>query len=201
MLQKNLYLTPCNIPSIAKPLVNIKKMNIKNLLLFLTLLLFSCKEKQQHKIESTQSQVEKKSVEPTKENSIIENKHCYIKEVFKRDEIYFISADYIDFLMDEKAIEKAKDHGEAEYDISENGDTIYFVYNDYYISNFNPKLRTLELSEQIKIELLDFSKNANDTGFKKVSVNKLIEEINSNPIIILSIKDGVVIEIKEQFTP
>jgi len=176
-------------------------MNIKNLLLFWTLIVLSCKEKQQHKTEFTESQIEKKSVEPKEEKSIIENKHCFIKKVFKRDEKYFISADYIDFLMDEKAIERAKEHGEVEYDILENGDTIYFVYNDYYISNVNPKLRTFQLSEQIKIELLDFSKNANENGFKNVSVNEIIEEIKSDPIIILTIENDVVIEMKEQFIP
>jgi hypothetical protein len=130
-----------------------------------------------------------------------EFKHCFLKDVIKKDEKHFIIADYVDFLTNEKAIEKAKQQGEADYDISEKGDTIYFVYNDYYISNVNPKLRKLELSEQIKIELLDFSQKSDDSMYKIVSVKELSEQFENHSLVILKIENGIVMEIKEKFTP
>ena len=141
------------------------------------------------------------TIEFESERTIIESKHCFLKDVIKKDERYFIVADYVDFLTNEKAVEKAKEQGKSEYDISEKGDTIHFVYSDYYISNINPKLRTLELSEQTKIELLDFSQNANESGYKIVSAKELIEQFENHPLVILKFENGVIKEIKEQFTP
>ncbi len=163
--------------------------------------MISCKEKEKQllKTKSDEYKTEKTTIKPESKKIALETKHCFVKEVTKKGEKYFIIADYIDFLTNEKAVEKAKEQGEAEYDISEKGDTIYFVYNDYYISNVNPKLRTLELSSDVKIELWNYPKN--NGLFSKVSITEFIDHLKAEPILILTIENGVVTEMKEQYTP
>ena len=105
----------------------------------------------------------------------------------------------MDFLNNEKAIEKAKQNGDADFDVNKKGDTIYFVYNDYYISNVNPKLRTLELIPEIRIELWNYPKN--NGVFNTVNINELKDHLSSEPIMILKIKNGIIIEMREQYVP
>lgn len=178
-------------------------MSVKNLIFLLTLIQFSCnhQEKQTIEIPSTEPKNQEQIVDSKSDNPIYENKFCFIKKVVKENGKHYIIVDYIDFLTGNKAIERAKKFGNAEYDISTNGDTTYYVYDDYYVSNINPKLRTLELAKDVKIELLDFSENPSENGYKIVSLTEFTDKIENNPIIILKSKNGIVMEMKEQFTP
>src|SRR5882757_10067776 len=67
--------------------------------------------------------------------------YCYIKKVYARSDAMYIDADYIQFLMDDDAVKAAKKHGEAQMDIGQKGDTSWYVPDDYYILNDNPKIR------------------------------------------------------------
>ena len=172
-------------------------MKHKILILLLSITLFSFKEK-----EYLDLNIIENLIIPSKEIiTNLEKKHCFVKNIITKNGKNYIIVDYVDFLTGNKAIEKAKINGDAEYDVSKSGDTIYFVYNDYYISNVNSKLRTIELAENIKIELLDFSENANDTGYKNVSIAKFVEQYENHSLVILKLENGICKEIKEQFTP
>lgn len=129
-----------------------------------------------------------------------ERSHCFIKSVFKDGTSHFVIVDFVDFLIGEDAVAKALEQGKAEYDITEKNDTTYYVYNDYYISNINPKLRTLKIFESIQIELLDFS-GKSESGYKYVTIEELMKEYENHSLVIIKFKNGKVLEIKEQFTP
>ncbi|AUC15504.1 hypothetical protein BTO06_10285 [Tenacibaculum sp. SZ-18] len=133
------------------------------------------------------------------ENIVLATKHCLINKIVIENGKKYVVADYVDFLIGDKAIEKAKENGDADYDISEKGDTLYFVNNDYYVSNVNPKLRTLELDDNVKIEIWDYFKS--NGVFKIVNINELQKYLSTKPIMILKIRNGIVMEMREQFVP
>jgi hypothetical protein len=130
---------------------------------------------------------------------IIETKYCFIKKLIAKNGKNFILADFIDFFTDKKAIEKSIQNGDAEFDINKKRDTVYFVYDDYYISNVNPQLRTLELVSTIKVELWNYPKN--NGIFNEVNIIELKNYLSHEPIMILKIINGIVTEMKEQFIP
>ena len=184
------------------PLANIKMENRITIILIFLIILFSCKkEVQSERILAAKSKIEKQIIYSQNEIVIDEKKHCFVKEFIQKSEKTYIVVDYVDFLTGEKAIEKAKLNGDADYNILKNGDTIYFVYSDYYISNINPKLRKIELAKEIKIELLDFSENSNENGYKNTTINEFEKQWKNHSFVTLNLENGICIGIKEQFTP
>ncbi|WP_299311897.1 hypothetical protein [uncultured Aquimarina sp.] len=123
-----------------------------------------------------------------------ERKHCYVKKVFRNNGVIFIEADFVEYFKGRKAVEKAKDNNEAEYDIDKNGDTLYFLYDNYYVSNTSNKLRRLELNDKVRIQDI----NQISKGFPLKAFQKIIED---KPIMILEINDGIVYKIMKQKLP
>jgi len=165
---------------------------------FLLISLFSCNTKEKKENDFDKKELTKKNEKIlTKEK--FEKKYCFVKDIYEQNGKYFIKADYIDFLFGSEAVERAKENGEADFDISESGDTIYFVYDDYYVSNQNPKIRTLEINKNALIEILDFSTTENYR--KLTNILEFKNEIENDRIMILRIKNGIVIKMKEQYTP
>ena len=177
------------------------EMNNKILFSLLTLIFFSCKKKQLTGIKPSESKIEKPIITNTEKKTVLENRHCFVNGIIEKNDKKYIVVDYVDFLTGDKATEKAKLNGDAEFDISKSGDTIYFVYSDYYVSNINSKLRTIELRADIKIELLDFSPSSNESGYKTVFIEEFIKKYKNHSLVILKMKNGICEEIKEQFTP
>jgi hypothetical protein len=175
------------------------KLKIHFLILILTFSSCANKEKQPKISESIKTEIKESKTVQKPESTIIETKYCFIKNLTEKNGKYYVIADFVDFLTDEKAIEKAKQNGDADFDVNEKGDTIYFVYNDYYVSNVNPKLRTLELIPEIRIQLWNYPKN--NGIFNAVNINELKDHLSSEPIMILKIKNGIVIEMREQYVP
>ncbi len=176
-------------------------MKLKIHFLILILALSSCvdKEKQPKIDQSIITEIKESKVELKPKNTTIETKYCFIKNLTEKNGKNYIVTDFVDFLTHEKAIEKAKQNGDADFDINKKGDTIYFVYNDYYVSNVNSKLRTLELVSDIKIELWNYPKN--NGIFNKVNINEFKNHLSNEPIMILKIKNGIVTEMREQYVP
>jgi len=175
------------------------KLKIHFFILILTFSSCVNKEKPSKTNESIKTEIKESKVETKPKTTTIETKYCFIKNLTEKNGKNYIIADFVDFLTDTKAIEKAKQNGDADFDINKKGDTIYFVYNDYYVSNINPKLRTLELIPDIKIELWNYPK---DNGiFNAVNTNELKNHLSAEPIMILKIKNGIVIEMREQYVP
>ncbi len=120
-----------------------------------------------------------------------ERRHAIVKKVFRSNGVVFIEADFVEYFEGKNAVKKAKEYGKAEYDINDAGDTVYFLYNNYYVNNINTKLRTLELDENVVIR----SVNKISKGFPLTAFQKIIKD---NPIMILEMKDGIVYKITKQ---
>ena len=126
-----------------------------------------------------------------------DSSYCYIEDVINLDNLTYLEVDFIQFLMDDKAIEEATKRGEAAYDIEENGDTTFYVNNDYYIVNDNPKLRLFMLTDSTDIEFHElFGETVTD--FK--NSEEVMNRVRFSPFIIVT-KDGKVTGLYEIFVP
>jgi hypothetical protein len=86
------------------------------------------------------------------------------------------------------------------------------VPNDYYVVNDNPKLRTLALAPDVRVRLLDWN-DCCDTFFdadldvwaQAIETNEHIEdgghEYSNNTQVWITVQDGVVTLIEEQYSP
>jgi hypothetical protein len=176
-------------------------MNKINLLVVIAVLIISCHSKEKLAQEPKQARSKERKLDYKQKSTthIEESKHCYIKEIKEKNGKTYIVADYVDFLEGKKAFKKAKASGDLDYDISENGDTIFYLDDGYYISNVNPKLRTLALDKDVVIELLDYSTGR--STLQKVSIPELKNKLKSQPIMILKIENRIVIKMTQQYVP
>ncbi|MBQ0733187.1 hypothetical protein [Aquimarina celericrescens] len=122
-----------------------------------------------------------------------ERQYCYVKKAFKSNDAIFVEADFIEYYEGRKAVKKAKEYGEAEYDIDKNGDTLYFLYNNYYIHNQNSSSRILELDDKARVRIESI--NQISSGFPLKAFQRIIKD---NPILILEINNGIVYRITQQ---
>ncbi len=134
------------------------------------------------------------SVNDSSKIPFYKNQHAIVNKVFRKDGTVFIETDYIEYFEGKEAVKRAKENDEAEYDIDKNGDTLYFLYNNYYVHNKNPLIRILELDDKVRIE--DINQIAN--GFPIKAFQKIIAD---KPILILGVDNGIVYKIKKQRLP
>lgn len=137
------------------------------------------------------------NADETQLTKTMDSSYCYIKDVVNQNNQTFLQVDFIQFFTFEQAIEEAKKRGEAEYKIKANGDTTYFVYNDYYIANDNPKLRTFKLTDSTKFKFLEEHGGA-AINFKDTKT--AMKRVEFSPFIIKT-KQGNVISLTEIYTP
>jgi len=126
-----------------------------------------------------------------------EQNYCLISSIYVENGKYYIEADYIQYLTGEKAIEEAKKNGDADVFII-NGKKEYDIPGDFYIVNENSKLRKLELSENVKIDLIY------NNDLKNNDIKSILEYFMNNyddKVFLLVLSGGKVTEIKEIFTP
>ncbi len=131
-----------------------------------------------------------------KSKSKFERKYCYAKKAFRSNDAVFIEADFIEYFEGKKAVIKAKEFGEAEYDIDKNEDTLYFLYNNYYIHNQNDRTKILELDDRVRVKIDNINQISN--AFPLKAFQKIIAD---KPILILEVSNGVVYGITEQKLP
>ena len=123
-----------------------------------------------------------------------QRRHCYIKKAFRQDGVIFVEVDFIEYFEGRKAVQKAKEFNKVEYDIDKEGDTVYFLYDDYYIHNPRKMMDRLELSQNAKLANL----NQISSGFPLKALQQLIKD---NPVMLLESYNGVVFRIREQKIP
>lgn len=126
-----------------------------------------------------------------------EQNYCLISSIYVENDKHYIEADYIQYLTGEKAIEEAKKNGDADVFII-NGKKEYNIPGDFYIVNENSKLRKLELSENVKIDLIY------NNDLKSNDIKSILEYFINNydeKVFLLVLSGGKVTEIKEIFTP
>lgn len=125
-----------------------------------------------------------------------EASYGYIKDMELRQGQKLIKVDFIQFYDGDRAVQEAVKRGHAEYDIEDNGDTTYFVYNDYYIVNDNPKLRLFVINDSTEINLIEHYGVKINFDSIQVSMNSL-----KYVPFYLETKNGVLSLLNEIYTP
>ena len=126
-----------------------------------------------------------------------DSSYCYIDDAITQNNETFLKVDYIQFFTFEEALSEAKKRGEADYTIEENGDTNYVVYNDYYIANDNPTLRTFQLTDSTSIELLEIF---GDTTVNIKNTDEIMSRFENAPFIVF-VREGKITRLEEVYTP
>jgi len=125
--------------------------------------------------------------------------YCFIKRVFSNGNETLLEVDFITYLRGEEAINLAKKEGNAEFKTNNNGDTTYFVYNDYYISNDDNELRLYKVDNNVNIDLYQFAQDGKKIN--KFSIKDLCNEnIKYYPFLITT-NNGAVTKIKQIYVP
>lgn len=130
------------------------------------------------------------------QESKFKRQYCYVNRAFENNDVIFVDVDFVDFYTGKKAVRKAKEYGEAEYDIDKKGDTLYFLYNNYYIHNQNTKSVILELDDKARVSIDNI--NQISAGFPLKAFKKIITD---KPVLILEMSNGIVYKITKQKFP
>ncbi len=125
-----------------------------------------------------------------------ERRYCYVNKVFERNDAMFAEVDFIEYYQGKKAVMKAKEYGEAEFDIDKNGDTLYFLYKNYYINNINSNTKILEIDDRAQVRIDNI--NQISRGFPLKAFQKIITD---KPILILETYNDIVYKITEKKLP
>lgn len=127
--------------------------------------------------------------------------HGYIRRFYLDKGRYYVTVNYIQFLSGEAAVAAARRKGDAAVDVV-NGDTVYSVFNDYYIVNDSPKLRTFPLAEQATFTFW----RSGESGLERYPATSAKVQANVPKTLTLSpfiieIRRGVVTSLAEQYVP
>jgi hypothetical protein len=131
------------------------------------------------------------------ENQQTTEQYSLILKVYSDSGKNYVDADYVQYLTGNKAIDEAKKNGDADVFIV-GGKKVYDVPNDFYILNKNKTIRKIELSENIKFDLL------NSENLRHSKTTNTLENFKKNyhdQLYILRLKGNKIIEVKEVFTP
>jgi len=120
--------------------------------------------------------------------------YSLILKVYTENGKNYLDADYVQYLIGDKAIEEAKKNGDADAFIVD-GKKIYAVPNDYYIVNKNKTIRKIELSYNPKFNLLIGENLKGSNTFENFKKNY------HDTLYILRLKNNKIIEVKEVFIP
>ncbi|QIX60478.1 hypothetical protein HER32_04460 [Hymenobacter sp. BT18] len=128
--------------------------------------------------------------------------HGYLRRVYQQKGQYYATVDYIQFLTGEAAVAAARRKGDAAEDVSQDGDTTYSVFNDYYIINDSPRLRTVRLSPTATITLW----RSAETGLEEYPATpaqlqeKDAQALGLSPFIIET-RQGLAVSLSQQYVP
>lgn len=126
----------------------------------------------------------------------IQQTYSLIIKVYSEKGKNYIDADYIQYLTGDMAIEEAKKNGEADVFIV-NDKKEYAIPGDYFILNQSKKIRKLELSNNIKFELVN---NDDIKNPSEINTFKYFKK-NYDGTYKLIIEGKKVVKIEEIFIP
>jgi hypothetical protein len=149
--------------------------------------------------------------EAIKNDTIIagDQQTAYILSVLKTNEGLFLEADYMEFLMGDKAFEAAKKHHDLDTSYDGDGKMHVGILNDYYILNENTRTRRLRLYDKIVIEVFHW---AEDTYYHtRISADSMYrmykryagefpERYTGTPFS-LTLRNGEIVKITEIYVP
>lgn len=108
-----------------------------------------------------------------------------------------ITIDYVEFYTGEEAIEKALEDGSDVVEMDEYG---YYIPNDYYIRNNNPRLRTFLLTDNCQIRM--FSELLGPDTYEIVTYERFSQMIGERTrLMTIQVVDGRVSWMDEFYTP
>ncbi|WBO82847.1 hypothetical protein [Hymenobacter yonginensis] len=127
--------------------------------------------------------------------------HAYIRRFYQQNGQYYVDVDYVQFLSGEAAVAAARRKGDAAVDVV-NGDTVYSVFNDYYVLNDNPQVRTLRLAPAATFTFW----RAGENGLERVPATPAKLQADVPKVLTLSpfiieTENGVVVKADEQYVP
>ncbi len=134
----------------------------------------------------------------TKLESPRNSDHCLLYQYYQEDSIWYVEVDFIVLYRGEEAIEYARSKGEAEMTIEDNGDTTYYVYNDYYIANEEKKTEIFEIADDISI--WTHEDNFRDDLLSEQDIQSLESRLLNYPFKIQH-HAGVIYSLHEEFIP
>jgi hypothetical protein len=137
------------------------------------------------------------------ENAQTDYFYCYINKIYEKNSTQFVRVDKIQVLTGDSAVLIAKQIGQAEFEISNSGDTTWFVPNDYFVLNETQEDEEFPIAKNCNIEITvsDESTSYQLTEQKNVSVEKLKSHLYDYMIFLVEVKDGFITSIKEYWTP
>lgn len=139
---------------------------------------------------------------PSSEFQVVQNQYCYSYNIDKIDSTYFLNIDFVELLTGDSAIVVAKKLGQAEFEISESGDTTWFVPNDYFILNEKNDSMKIQVDENCKIAIYISDESTNfQPKEKSINVEELKSYLSEGRIFELTIADEKVKVIKEFWIP
>lgn len=171
------------------------------LLMLLSVIIFGCiggknKENQESNVNIDLG-IRKLSKKPEID---IMNKECYviIKSIGFYDSKYYIVADVVEFVRGEEAVKFAKKEGIT---LINDEDTLTGMPHAYYISNVNKKVKTFQLTENVKIKIKSVpeEKGMNSEINREASISSLNYNLKFNKIWKLDVKDGVVQSVADEY--
>lgn len=127
--------------------------------------------------------------------------HGYVRRFYQKNGRYYVDIDYIQFLNGEAAVAAARRKGDAQEEVVQ-GDTVYSVFNDYYIVNDNPQVRTLPLDGEATFTFWRSGEN----GLERFPASPAKVQADVPKILFLSpfvveIQRGIVTSLTEQYVP
>lgn len=119
------------------------------------------------------------------------------------DSVYYIEVDFDNLLMGDSTVTVPKTFGDAEFGITEDGDTLWFVPNDYYIVNVRIDSLKFQLDKNCKMEVWISDQLTNyQVTQKSLSDPEIFKRyIDSNKVFEIYLSETYVTTIKEIWTP
>ena len=128
-----------------------------------------------------------------------ENRYAFIKEIIESNKDLFIKVDYVDYLTGKEAMD-AEWRDEAYF--IDGTDTITNITDGYYISNVNPQIRTFKIAIDALIEnVIDDNGSHKMQEIKHLNTEQLQKYLDSNTLLFIHIKNGIVERIDERYMP
>jgi hypothetical protein len=115
-----------------------------------------------------------------------DGQYCMVKKIFVKGDTTYLDADYIQFFMGDEAVAAAKQHGEPEG-----------AMDNYYIVNDNTQLRTLPLAKNVAVVFVQ----SGDTSITYKQDIETLLQTKWDGLYILTIENGVVTKIRQQYVP
>ncbi|WP_300596760.1 hypothetical protein [Niabella sp.] len=120
----------------------------------------------------------------------------WINQVAVQNKVNVLVVDYVTMLTGSRAVKAAREAGDAEFEDKHNGDTTWYVPNDFYIENKSRKLRTLPVADSCAIQLI----RVGGTRLYKSDLAQLKKGYAGN-LYRLEIVLGKIVKLTEVYTP